>query len=147
MASAVSGTMTGTKPRTTRGTGNARQSIPHGRHAAAPRHPAAKHDGLFTGSGVLSFLEQNRRHAVQGSDAMAVAAEVLKRSILKSSRLPFSIDKRWFARRESRILHHASALMLEQARAMSLAAAIYRGQAGDPGTVKAQRNRGLDPTK
>lgn len=108
-------------------------------------HPAAQHGDVLTGTGFLTYLNRVRSHAIAGSDALSVAADIMSQGIRKSSRVPGGIDKLLVARRIKKGITHMSMLELEIARTATAVAHHYRMSFGDPGTG---RQRGaLDPHK
>jgi hypothetical protein len=148
MSSAVSGGMVGTRSRVGNGPARSRIASNSKRVAGQRKHPAEAHGDLFTGSGILKFIEANRADAIRGSDGMAIAAETIRHAIRRSGHpMLLGLDKLRLARRLAKLIHHAAALEYEKANALTAFAAIYRGQIGEPGTPRAGRNRGLDPTK
>jgi hypothetical protein len=100
-------------------------------------HPAAQHGDILTGTGFLTYLNRVRSHAIAGSDALSVAADIMSQGVRKSSRVPGGIDKL--------LVTHMSMLELEIARTATAVAHHYRMAFGDP--VSGRKRGALDPHK
>jgi hypothetical protein len=134
-------------PKTHRPNARAKINVPRTSRRGAGPHPATNTDDLLTGTGILKWLESIRAVEAEGSDATALAADIIARGVRKSSKIPWGLNRIVVARRMRKAINHMAALQLEQARTASAVASIYRGFFGDPSTLKAASRQGLDPTR
>lgn len=90
-------------------------------------HPALDMGDIFTGTGLIAYLDNNRKHLVTGYDALQEMAAQLRAAIRNSgnTRLP-GMNQRVVARQITRPVQYAADLHLEAAKGLSTAGSRFR---------------------
>lgn len=110
------------------------------------QHPAQQMADIFTGTGLVSYLEAGRLHAVAGYDAYQEAGHLL-RAAIRNSGGSWSFDTRLLARRLCRPILFAGDLELEIARSLSAAGSVYRMWVSESSSGGNTGRTRFDPSK